>query len=155
MGCRTVLVFQLPKQARYQLRYTWMYGCYIQMGVMAQSGRASCCGARQSLRLAEQAHALPTAATTTRQVPRCAWLLACTAPTGASRSASFLRHRRRSPCFPTALHLVIQEALYTKHPKKATGKCQNLRQVCVGMIFGKGCHAGVWRVRDVALYGSQ
>ena len=42
-----------------------------------------CCGARQKLRLTKQARFLPTAAT---------------------RSAPFLRHRRRSPCSPTALH---------------------------------------------------
>ena len=38
---RTVLVFQLPKQARYQLRYTWIY-----MIQLRHSRRASCCGAR-------------------------------------------------------------------------------------------------------------
>ena len=53
--------------------------------------RASCCGARHPLRLTKQARVLPTAAT---------------------RSAPFIRHRRRSPRSPTALHLDTQVIIH-------------------------------------------
>ena len=73
----------LPKQARYQLRYTRLLSCFIRLGVFSQSRRASCCGARKNHRRL-----------------RCASIFS----TAATRSAPFLRHRRRSPRSPTALH---------------------------------------------------
>ena len=70
----------LPKQARYQLRYTWIYA---------------------NMKKVPKAGALPVA------VPEKIIGLALTSifSTAATRSAPFIRHWRRSPRSPTALHL--------------------------------------------------
>ena len=70
----------LPKQARYQLRYTWIY-------ILRKPKQA-----RFLLRYPKKSSGLRRPSIFS---------------TAATRSAPLLRHRRRSPRSPTALHLVI------------------------------------------------
>ena len=121
------MVFQLPKQARYQLRYTRLFCCFIRLGVFSQSRRDSCCGALQKRRPAKRTCFLQTAAT---------------------RSASSIRHWRRSPRFPTGLHPgmpdisagdIIHEAAEKCNPEmRKSGGVQKCGNPAAFMRWGPG-----------------